>query len=135
MRKGELALTPEQQPAFKKLAAGAAPALKQMAALTQEIKDIEAEQQSGAALLARLETQRARHSGAASVAIAQVAGDLSVRALKVEPDSAEAESGSHYNRAPREIKARLRETGGAELLFAGAGGSFHWSMAEEAAAR
>ncbi|WP_081897571.1 flagellar assembly protein A [Massilia sp. BSC265] len=130
VRKGELVLTPEQQPAFKKLAAAAAPALKQMAALSQETKDIEAEQQSGMALLARLEAQRAQHSSAASVAILQAAGDITVRALDVEPDSAEAERGSHYHLAPREIKARLRDASGAELLFAGSSGSFSWSTAE-----
>ncbi len=130
VRKGELVLTPEQQPAFKKLAAGVAPALKQMATLSQEIKDIEAEQQSGTALLTRLETQRAQHSGAVSVAIGQVSGDVSVRALKVEPDTAEAEPGSHFRLSPREIKARLRDASGAELLFAGGSGSFDWSTAE-----
>ena len=131
VRKGELVLTPEQQPVFSKLAAGAAPALKQMAALSQEIKDIEAEQQAGTALLARLESQRAQHSGAVSVAIKQVAGELTVRALNVDPDSPEAERGSHYRLGPREIKARLRDASGAELLFAGSSGSYHWSSAEE----
>jgi hypothetical protein len=133
VRKGELVLTLEQQPVFKKLAAAVAPALKQMALLSQEIKDVEAEQQSGMALLGRLEAQRAQHSGAVSVAVLQVAGDISVRALDVEPDSAEAERGNHYNLAPRDIKARLREASGAELLFAGSSGSFNWSTAQAAA--
>ena len=133
VRKGELVLTPEQQPAFRKLAASVAPALKQMAALTQELKDIEAEQQSGMALLARLEGQRAAHSGAVSVSIVQVAGDLTVRALSVDPDSAEAQEGSHYKLGPREIKARLRDASGAEILFAGSSGSVSWSTADAAA--
>lgn len=130
VRKGELVLTPEQQPAFKRLAAAVAPALKQMAGLSQETRDSEAEQQSGMALLARLEAQRAEHSGAVSVAIGQVSGDVSVRALDVEPDGAEAERGSQYKLSPREIKARLRDASGAELLFAGSSGSFDWSTAE-----
>lgn len=130
VRKGELVLAPEQQPAFRKLAAAVAPALKQMARLSQEIKDIEAEQQSGTALLGRLEAQRAQHSGTVSVAIGQAAGDTTVRVLDVEPDGAEAERGSHYNLAPREIRARLREASGAELLFAGSSGSFSWSTAD-----
>lgn len=134
VRKGELVLTPEQQPAFRKLAAAAAPALKQMATLSQEIKDVEAEQQSGMALLERLQAQRAQHSGTVSVAIEQVAGELTVRALDVEPDSADAERGNHYNLAPREIKARLREASGAELLFAGGSGSVSWSTADVAVA-
>ncbi len=130
IRKGELVLTPEQQPAFKKLAAGAAPALKQMATLSQEIKDLEAEQQSGTELLGRLETQRAAHSGAVSVSITQVSGDISVRALDVEPDAAPDEGAAVPQLQPREIKARLREASGAELLFAGSSGSFSWGTAE-----
>ncbi|BDT59996.1 hypothetical protein MasN3_34900 [Massilia varians] len=130
VRKGELVLTPEQQPAFRKLAAAAAPALKQMAALSQEVKEVEAERQSGVALLERLQAQRAQHSGTVSVAIGQVAGELTVRALDVEPDSAEAERGHHYRLAPREIKARLREASGAEVLFAGNSGSVSWSTAQ-----
>jgi len=127
VRKGELVLTREQQPAFQKLAASVAPALKQMAALTQEVKDIEAEQGAGMALLGRLDQQRLEHSGAVSVAIVQVGGELTVRALNVEPDTAAAERSAIFSLAPREIKARLRDASGAELLFAGAGGSFSWS--------
>ncbi|MCC2974803.1 flagellar assembly protein A [Massilia sp. IC2-476] len=134
VRKGELVLTPEQQPAFKKLTASAAPALKQMSQLSQEIKNIEAEQQSGTALLARLEKQRAEHSGAVSVSIGQVSGDVTVRALNVEPDTAVAERSSIHNLPPREIKARLRDASGAELLFAGSTGSFSWSTLDAAAA-
>ncbi|QOY93156.1 DUF342 domain-containing protein [Massilia sp. UMI-21] len=130
VRKGELVLTPEQQPAFRKLAEAVAPALKQMAALTQAIKDIEAEQQSGMALLAKLGAQRARHAGAVSVAIAQVDGDITVRALDVDPDAAEDEGAR--NLQPREIKARLRDASGAELLFAGGSGSFSWATEEVA---
>ncbi|MGH8855884.1 MAG: flagellar assembly protein A, partial [Telluria sp.] len=133
VRKGELVLTPEQQPAFKKLAAGVAPALKQLAALSQEIKDLEAEQQSGTALLARLEGQRAEHSGAVSVAIQQVDGDITVRALDIEPDAAAADRCAVYSSGARAIKARLRDASGAELLFAGSSGAFSWSTAETAA--
>jgi hypothetical protein len=137
VRKGELVLTPEQQPAFRKMAAGAAPALKQMAGLSQEIKDIEAEQQSGMALLARLEAQRAEHNGAVSVTIGQVAGEVTVRALDVEPDGGQDggtdEGPGSRTQQPRELKARLRDASGAELLFADSGGSFSWSTAQPAA--
>ena len=132
VRKGELVLTPEQQPAFRKLAAAVAPTLKQMAGLNQEIKDIEAEQQAGMAFLARLEAQRAAHSGAVNVAILAVAGDLTVRAIDVEPDTSGAEGdsgGRPWDLPARAIKARLREASGAELLFAGGSGSYSWSTA------
>lgn len=130
VRKGELVLTPEQQAAFKKLTAGVAPALKQMSQLAQEVKNIDTEQQSGMALLARLQAQRAEHSGAVSVSILQISGDITVRALNVEPDTAQAERSSVHNLQPREIKARLRDASGAELLFAGSNGSFSWTTSE-----
>jgi hypothetical protein len=136
VRKGELVLTPEQQPAFRKMAAGAAPALKQMAGLAQEIKDIEAEQQSGLALLAKLEAQRAQHNDAVSVTIGQVDGEVTVRALDVEPDGKQDggtdEGMGSRTQQPRELKARLRDASGAELLFADSSGSFSWSTAEPA---
>ena len=129
VRKGELVLTEQQQPAFRKMAAAVAPALKQMSTLNQEVKDVEAEQKAGMEVLGRLETQRAAHDGAVSVGILAVAGDITVRALNVEPDS--SESGSKpYDLPARTIKARLREASGAELLFAGSSGSFSWSTAD-----
>ncbi|MCD2518628.1 FapA family protein [Massilia sp. G4R7] len=126
VRKGELVLTPEQQPAFKKMAAAVAPALKQMATLSQEIKDIETEQAAGAEVLGRLERQRAAHDGAVSVAIQSVAGDVTVRALDIEPDTSGVET-KPYDQPARTIKAKLREASGAEVLFAGSSGSFTWS--------
>jgi hypothetical protein len=125
VRKGELVLSPEQQPMFKKLAAGVAPALKQMATLSQETKDLEAEQQAGMEVLARLKAQRAEHSDVASVAVLAVDGEITVRALNIEPDS-----GSVHTLAVREIKTRLRDASGAELLFAGSSGAFGWSTAD-----
>lgn len=128
VRKGELVLTPEQQPVFQKLAAGAAPMLKQMALLTQELKDIDTEQVAGGALLARLQTERAQRSELASVAIAQVGGDITVHALDIEP-----ETGSAHALPAREIKTRLRDAGAGVLLFAGNGGAFGWSTDAPAA--
>jgi len=126
VRKGELVLTPEQQPAFKKMAAAVAPALKQMATLNQEIKDIETEQTAGAEVLGRLETQRAAHDGAVSVTIQSVAGDVTVRALDIEPDTSGIET-KPYDLPARTIKAKLREASNAEVLFAGSSGSFTWT--------
>jgi len=128
VRKGDLVLTPEQQPAFKKMAAAVAPALKQMATLNQEIKDIETEQAAGTEVLGRLETQRAAHDGAVSVTIQAVAGDVTVRALDIEPDTSGIET-KPYDLPARSIKARLREASNAEVLFAGSSGSFTWSTA------
>lgn len=122
VRKGELVLTPEQQPMFKKLAAGVAPALKQMSAFAQELKDIEAEQEAGVAFQARLEAQRAQHSAVAGADILAVAGEITVRALDIEP-----EAESLHALPAREFKARLRDASGAELLFSASCGTFSWS--------
>ena len=129
VRKGELVLSVEQQPMFKKLAAGVAPALKQMSALSQELKDIAAEQESGLAFQARLQAQRAQHSEAAGVEIVEAAGDITVRALDVEP-----EAESLHKLPAREFKARLRDASGAELLFAAGSGAFCWSSVDLAEA-
>ena len=51
VRKAELVLTPEQQPSFRRLAESVAPALKELARLSQEAKKLDGEQQSGQALL------------------------------------------------------------------------------------
>ncbi|MFC0250304.1 flagellar assembly protein A [Massilia consociata] len=124
VRKGELLLTPEQQPAFKKLGAGVAPALKQMSALSQEAREIEAEQGAGMEVLARLETQRAQHGGEVAVEVLAIGGELRVRALDIAPDARAA-----YTLPLRELKALLHEggSGAGELLFAGAAGSFGWT--------
>ena len=47
--------------------------------------------------------------------------DVQVRALSYEPDA-----GSVHDLAAREVKARLRESSGAELLFAGSSGEYRW---------
>jgi hypothetical protein len=129
VRKGELVLTPEQQPMFKKLAAGAGPALKQMSTLAQELKDIEAEQEAGLAFQARLQEQRDRHSAVAGAEILAVDGEVTVRALDVEP-----EAESLHALPAREFKARLRDASGAELLFSASCGAFSWSTGDPAGA-
>ncbi|WP_312519564.1 flagellar assembly protein A [Massilia sp.] len=121
LRKGELVLTPEQEPQFKRLTAAVTPALKEMARLSQLDKAAEGERHAGQALLARLETQRGERLGAAGVAIGALAGEVQVRAMAYEPDA-----GNAYDLPPREIKARLRDGSGAELLHAGTNGAWNW---------
>jgi hypothetical protein len=126
VRKGELVLTAEQQPQFTRLAQAVLPALRELGKLTQELKALEADQQSGTTLLAQLESDRAARMGAASVAIGAIDGDTQVRTLVYEPDA-----GSVHDLPARDIKLRLRETNGAELLFASEGGTFSWSGADQ----
>ena len=128
VRKGELVLTAEQQPQFERLTQAVLPSLRELGRLTQELKAAETEQQGGMALLAQLEVQRAARAGASSVAIGQLDGDVQVRALAYEPDA-----GSVHDLPAREVKARLRESVGAELLFAGSSGDYRWDHTVAAA--
>ena len=121
IRKGELVLTAEQQAQFARLSQAVLPGLRELGRLTQELTSAETEQRGGMALLAQLETQRSERAGASSVAVGQLDGDVQVRALSYEPDA-----GSVHDLAAREVKARLRESSGAELLFAGSSGEYRW---------
>jgi hypothetical protein len=121
IRKGELVLSPQQQPQFTCLAQAVLPALRELGRLTHELKAAEQEQQAGAAFLAQLEAQRAARAGSAQVEIGLIEGELQVRAMSYEPDA-----GSVYDVAAREVKSRVREAVGTELLFAGAEGAFRW---------
>lgn len=127
LRKGELVLTPAQEPQFRRLAESVAPALKELGRLSQEAKALEGERQAGAALLARLQSQRAERIGAAGVAIGLLDGEVQVRALPYEPDA-----GCAWDLGPRELKHRLRDTAGTELLHAGASGAWSWDTSAAA---
>lgn len=130
IRKGELVLTADQQTQFARLSQAVLPALRELGKLTQELKSLEAEQQGGMAILAQLEAQRSARAGASSVAVGQLDGDVQVRALPYEPDA-----GSVHDLPARDVKARLRESVGAEILFAGSSGEYRWDhTAAEASA-
>ena len=124
VRKGELVLTPEQAPQFARLTAAVAPALKEMAQLSQQAKATDGERQAGLALLGRLQTQRGERVGAASAAIGALEGEVQVRAMAYEPDA-----GNVYDLAARDIKQRLRERNGGELLHAASSGAWGWNLA------
>lgn len=121
LRKGELVLTPEQEPQFRRLAAAVAPALKELGRLSQEAKSLDGERDAGTALLARLEAQRFERVGAARVALGQLAGEVQVLALPYEPDL-----GCAWDLPARDIKLRLRDTKGAEVMFVGCEGTWAW---------
>ncbi|MFL6674252.1 MAG: flagellar assembly protein A [Massilia sp.] len=122
VRNNEITLTPEQLPQFQKIALAVAPQLTAIAHASSEARAAEAEQQSGQALLAQLERQRADTSAPCMVTIGQVRGEIQVRAEPFHPDG-----GRIYDLAARDIKARLREAGRGTLLFGGASGAYEWS--------
>ena len=128
LRKGELLLTPEQEPQFRRLAASVAPALKELGRLSQEAKTLDGERQSGMALLKRFEAQRFERVGAAGVAIGMLAGEVQVLALPYEPDF-----GCVWDMTARDVKLRLRDTKGAEVLHAGSEGAWSWDTSTAAA--
>jgi hypothetical protein len=121
VRKNEITLTPEQVPQFQKMAQAQAPLLKAIAKLSQDIKTLEAEQQTGMALLAQLGRQQGDSAAVCVVDVRQVLGETQVRALAFRPDGS-----SIYDLPAREVKARLRGASPAAALFAGSSGAFAW---------
>ena len=129
LRTGELVLTPEQEPQFRRLAASVAPALKELGQLSQQAKSLDGERQGGLALLERLSAQRFERVGAAGVALGLLAGEVQVLALPYEPDH-----GCVWDMAARDVKLRLRDTKGAEVLYTGSAGAWSWDTATAAGA-
>jgi hypothetical protein len=123
VRKGEIALTPEQAPVFQRMALAVGPALKEIGKYSAAMRAAETDRDQGLALAAQLERQR-DSAGLSRVTVSSVQGDTQVRMVKYLPDDR-----STYDLPPREIKARLRGALGSELLFAGSAGAFEWSSA------
>jgi len=128
LRKGELVLTPEQEPQFRRLTVSVAPALKELGRLSQEAKTLDGERQGGIALLKRFEAQRFERVGSAGVAIGMLAGEVQVLALPYEPDF-----GCVWDMTARDVKLRLRDTKGREVLYAGCEGAWSWDTSMAAA--
>jgi hypothetical protein len=122
VRKGEVALSPEQARQFQKMAQDVNPALKAIADISAKIKAADAEQQAGTRMLADLEAQRRDAASVSAVAIASVQGETQVRILGYAPTG-----GPPHRWPPREIRTRLRGPQAGELLFLGAAGSVAWS--------
>lgn len=123
VRKNEVTLTTEQAPAFQRMAQAVAPALREIGKSSNAMRAAQADLQQGMELAAQMERQR-DNAGLSSVAVQSVQGDTQVRMLTYLPDDR-----SNFDLPPREIRARLRGTPGAPLLFAGSSGGFEWSSA------
>ncbi len=123
IRKKELVLTPEQVPAFQKMAIQVGPALKAIAKVSLDVKAAETEQAAGLALIAQLERQLSDNAGVSAVAVNMVEGETTVRLMKFNPDGTIL-----YDVPAKDIKARLRaSTVGGEQLFNGTSGQIAWS--------
>jgi len=128
IRSGDLVLKPEQVPQFQRMTDTAAPALKELGRLSDEAKKLDAERQSGMEVLGRLEAQRYDRVGAAQIALQTIVGEVQVRALPYEPDL-----GCIWDQGPRDIRLRLRDAIGTELLHAGRDGAWGWDSASPTA--
>ncbi len=121
IRSGDLVLKPEQVPQFQRMTDTAGPALKELGRLSDEANKLDAERQSGMEVLGRLEAQRYDRVGAAQIVLEAIAGEVQVRALPYEPDL-----GCIWDQGPRDIRLRLRDAMGTELLHAGRDGAWAW---------
>jgi hypothetical protein len=122
VRKGEVALSPEQTRQFQKMAQDVGPALKTIADISAKIKGLDAEQQAGTRMLLDLEAQRGDAASVSAVTVASVQGETQVRVLGYGPAD-----GPPHRWSPREIRTRLRGPQAGELLFMGAAGNVAWS--------
>ncbi|MCS0607520.1 FapA family protein [Massilia solisilvae] len=120
VRKNEITLTPEQVPAFQRMAKAVGPVLKEIGKASDAQKAAELELQQSRELVAQLERQR-DGAGVSRVAVRSVQGDIQVRALKYDPDD-----GSSWDLPARDIKARLRGNTAGAPLFSGSAGAFEW---------
>lgn len=124
VKKGEITLTPEQQGSLQKLAATVGPALKLVAKVNAEIKASLAEKQAVADQAALLAQHRKDVESGVSCAIANIGGEVLVRAFKVTPENEHA----LYDIPLNNLKATLRGTSmGGETLYAGRSGKLEWS--------
>ena len=122
VRRNEIAFTPEQARQFQRMGQEVAPALKAVGEVSARVKALDAQQQEGAGMLARLQAQRRDAASVAAVTVRMVQGDTQVRVLGFDP----AVDSAPWRVAPREIRARLRGPQHGELLFAGAAGQVDW---------
>jgi hypothetical protein len=123
VRRNEVVLNPEQTRQFQRMGQDVGPALKAIAEVSAKLKAAEAEHQTGARMLARLEAQRTDAASVAAVAVRMVQGETRVRVLGYDP----AVDSKPWRLAARDIRARLRGPQHGELLFGGAAGEVAWS--------
>lgn len=123
VRSGEMVLVGEQVAQFQALTERAAPALQEVAVLSQQTRQGELERQSALIYEQQYEAERRARMGQGSVQILTIDGEVQVRALSYDP-----EAGCFWDVVVRELKQRLRDTSGTELLFADCSGGWDWAL-------
>jgi hypothetical protein len=123
VRKQEVMLTPEQLALFQKMAVSVGPALRSVGKLSLTVKEAKAQETVALEQAALVRKQKETVIGHGRCTVQMVSGDTIVREMKFNPDM-----GAPYDRAPKEIKARLRgSTSGIAAIFAGSSGSVDWA--------
>lgn len=125
LRRQEIALTAEQKPAFQKLRDKVAPALKEMARLSEAATARANQRQALESAMAAVEAERAAARAEVSCAVAEVAGELIVRTRVPLSEEKPLDLAS-----ASEVRAFLRAAvNGGQRLFVGSSGSFDWRFA------
>ncbi|NMF98337.1 FapA family protein [Aromatoleum toluolicum] len=128
VQRQEIALNAEQQAAFHKLRENVTPVLKAMAQLSEQGKARAAHREKLLAAIAGVEAARQAAAESINCRIADIAGELIVRARHLNADAKPPQG-----LAPGELRTFLRAApGGSRPLFAGSSGSFEWSPAGSA---
>jgi len=127
VRKQEVTLTPEQEPLFHKMAAQVGPSLRQVAKLSLNLKAAQAQLQQAQEQVDLVQRQKTTVVRGSRCSVAAVMGETLVRTMSFNPDL-----GVPYDRAPKEIKAKLRtSTAGLTTVFSGASGTVEWGGESE----
>jgi hypothetical protein len=126
VRKREVVLTAEQEPLFHKMAATVGPSLKAVAKLSLSWKAAQAQQAQSQEQIELVRRQKMAVIGASRCTVQMITGETLARTMVFNPDT-----GSVYDRTPKEIKARLRSTtSGLNPIFADSSGSIDWVLEE-----
>lgn len=124
VRTKEITLTPEQQPAFQKMALAIGAELKTIAVQSNELKICAAERQALLARWSQLAQQKYSALEGCTIALGKAAGTTQIRMMPIQSDGAKV-----FDLAPKDIKLRLRGQADGAILFSDDGGGFDWQPA------
>jgi len=124
VRKREVVLTADQEPLFHKMAAAVGPSLKAVAKLSVSWKAAQAQQEQSREQIEVVRRQKMAVIGKPRCTVETVTGETLVRTMIFNPGA-----GPVYDRAPKEIKAKLHATtSGLAPIFADSSGSVEWAL-------
>jgi uncharacterized protein (DUF342 family) len=126
LRAKELNMTVEQAANWQKLLTRVTPILQRMKTLNDELRNASSANEKLSKTIQEITRESANVSANISCNVAEIIGDTLIRAMKIHPEQAPLET-----LQPRELRARLRESGAnSTVLFNGSDGEFEWSFSE-----